>query len=100
MNISYCSLFTCHYTAENDDFTAIDPPPPSTAINEIEFAAGGTSPFVMTVMIDTVDDAIGEGDETFFLTITGVTGPATIVNSQATLTILEDDSKFNYSGDF
>ena len=54
----------------------------------------------MTVMIDTADDAIGEGDETFFLNIIDVTGPATIVNSQATLTILEDGSKFNYGGDF
>ena len=48
----------------------------------------------MTVTVSTVGDTTGEGDETLFLDIVGVTGPAMTGNTQTLLTIIDDDSKY------
>ena len=76
---------TANVTAEsgtNKDYTA--------ASGTLEFAAGDTS---KTIEVTTLEDSNNEADETFTVSLTGVTGPAgvSLGTSSATGTIEDDD---------
>ena len=60
----------------------------------VTFTAGSTTPECITITL--VDDVIYEGDETFTATISSVTPGDTIgTPSITTITIVDNDSKFN-----
>ena len=76
---------TANVTAESGsdkDYTA--------ASGTLEFQAGDTS---KTIEVTTLEDSLNEADETFTVTLTGVTGPAgvSLGTSSATGTIEDDD---------
>ena len=62
----------------------------TTASGTLEFQAGDTS---KTIEVTTLEDSLNEADETFTVTLTGVTGPAgvSLGTSSATGTIEDDD---------
>ncbi|TAE70508.1 MAG: hypothetical protein EAZ86_07145 [Oscillatoriales cyanobacterium] len=71
-----------------DDYTGTPIP--------VNFAAGDSTPKVVTIPI--VNDALVEGTETVNLSLVGPTGNATIGNqSTATLNILDNDSTLQFS---
>lgn len=60
------------------------------------FQKGGSSPIELPVSVVTTQDVIVEEDETLFLSVDGITGPANPDNTQTTIIIINDDSKFLY----
>ena len=60
-----------------------------TSIGTVSFAAGQSS---KTVTIPVVDDALVEGDETFTITLSNVTGATLSATSVAAITIVDNDS--------
>ena len=62
------------------------------AVDVLTFAPGETS---LTFKLTGVDDAVYEGDETFEMSITGVTGGADGMTGPITLTVVEDDAAPN-----
>ena len=62
----------------------------TTASGTLEFQAGDTS---KTIEVTTLEDSLNEADETYTVTLTGVTGPAgvSLGTSSATGTIEDDD---------
>ena len=62
----------------------------TTASGTLEFQAGDTS---KTIEVTTLEDSLNEADETFTVTLTGVTGPdgVSLGTSSATGTIEDDD---------
>ncbi|MDA1191504.1 MAG: Ig-like domain-containing protein, partial [Candidatus Poribacteria bacterium] len=60
----------------------------TSASGALTFAAGETS---KTVVVSITNDSLDEANETFTLSLSGATGGASILTSQATATITDDD---------
>lgn len=78
--------FTVNYTTA--DGTATAGSDYNSATNSLVFAPSDTS---KTVTVTTVDDAVYEGNETFYVNISGAAG-ATISDSQGIGTIIENET--------
>lgn len=72
---------TVHGTTNNSDYTTVAP----TSV-----VLGGGGPTTHNVHVPVTDDSVYENDETFYLSITSVTG-ANIADSQGMATIKSDD---------
>ncbi|RYE10623.1 MAG: aggregation factor core protein MAFp3, isoform C, partial [Sphingobacteriales bacterium] len=84
------NAFTVAYASANG--SAIAPGDYTAVSGTLTFAANSPTGTTRTITVPIINDLLSEGNETFTVGLSGITGPTTIATATGTATITDDDA--------